>query len=40
MSKTGIYGTGSENFKTETKAHYPKPYIHAPKNDILVPKIA
>ena len=38
--KNGIYGTGSETYKTRTKAHDPDQYIHAPKNDILGPKIA
>ena len=38
--KSGIYRTGSENFKTENKAHDHKPNIHAPKNDIYGPKIA
>ena len=36
--KSGIYGTGSENFKTKSKAYYPNPNIHSPKNDIYRPK--
>ena len=38
--KSGIYGTGSENIKTENKAHDHKPNIHAPENDIYGSKIA
>ena len=38
--KSGVCGSGSENFKTGNKAYDHKPNIHAPKNDIYGPKIA
>ena len=37
--KSGIYGTGSENFKTGSKVHDQKPNFHVPKNDIYGSKI-
>ena len=38
--KSGIYETGSENFKTRSKAHDRRPNFYVPNNDIYGPKIS
>ena len=37
--KSGIFETGSENFKTGSKAHDRRPNCYVPNNDIYGPKI-